>query len=48
MNVRKITWRWEKARQGLDHGVIDKIMCFLEGGLFQRCVNLDAQWTELA
>lgn len=47
--LRKITGRWEKTRQGLDYRIIDKIICFLEGGYF-RGVNLDAQkqWAGLA
>ena len=55
---RKLTERWEKARQRLDYRTVDKIMYFLEGGYtfeesgkeaLQRCINLDAQnqWTRL-
>ena len=43
--LRKITWRWAKAKWELDYKIINKMMCFLEGAnsLFPRCVNLDAQ-----
>ena len=45
--LRKITERWE-----LDYRIVNKIMCFLEGGygLFQKGVNLpeQKQWTGFA
>ena len=50
-NIRKITWRWDKARKELGYRIVNKILCSLEGCyiLFQRCINLDAQeqWTGL-
>ena len=43
--LRKITWRWEKSKVGLDYRIVNKIMCSLEGGygIFQMCVNPEAQ-----
>ena len=30
--IRKITWWWERARQGLDYRIVNKIRCSLQGG----------------
>lgn len=34
-----------EARQGLIYRIVNKIICFFEDGygLFERCINLDAQ-----
>ena len=39
--LRKITWRWEKSKVGLDYRIVNKMMSSLEGGygIFQMCVN---------
>ena len=43
--LRKITWRCEKSKVGLDYRIVNKTMCSLEGGygIFQMCVNPEAQ-----
>lgn len=50
-HVRKITWMWKKVGWCWDHGIVNNVMCSLEGGyhVFQRCIKPDAQkqWTGL-
>ena len=36
---KKITWRWKKARLGLDYRIVNKIMCSLAGGYFKSVLT---------